>query len=121
MDGSRSVHLSVSPSINLLFGRVDHLAGLRPSASHWLLYALMVAMPLVGWAMLARSLRLFSIAPHDIGLYGILRQAHTVLGIALFLVFLAHMSAALLHALVRGDGVFDSVALHPFRRRAARP
>ncbi|MGI4748550.1 MAG: cytochrome b [Janthinobacterium lividum] len=105
------------------------LQKLMATASHWLLYALMIAMPLVGWAMvsasgtpvmLTGSIRLFPIAPHDIALYGILRQAHTVLGIALFLVFVAHMSAALLHGLIRRDGVFDSMALHPFRRRPAR-
>jgi cytochrome b561 len=94
-------------------------------ASHWVLYALMIAMPLIGWAMVSASgmpvllthgLRLFSIAPHDVVLFGILRQAHSVLAYALFLVILAHLSAALLHALIRRDGVFDSMALH-FRGR----
>ena len=88
--------------------------------SHVALYGLMIAMPLVGWGMLSAggypielvgSLRLSPILPHDDGLYGVLRIAHTWLAYLLFATFLAHLAAALFHGLVRRDGVFSSMAL----------
>ncbi|WP_454882939.1 cytochrome b [Sphingomonas oryzagri] len=88
--------------------------------SHYALYALMFAVPLVGWAMLSAgaysvelygALRLPPILPHDLPLYAGLRTAHTVLAILLFVTFLAHLGAALLHALVFRDGVFESMAI----------
>jgi cytochrome b561 len=94
-------------------------------ASHLLLYGLMLAMPLIGWAMLSAArypvvlagpVVLPPILPQDPGLYAILRQLHTVLAYALFGVILAHLAAALLHALIRQDGVFASMA--PWRSRS---
>ncbi|AOE84975.1 cytochrome b [Pseudomonas sp. TCU-HL1] len=87
-------------------------------ASHALLYALMLALPLVGWAMqsaggyplaLHESLLLPPIVPHDARLYALLRLAHTVLAYLLFLGILAHLTAALYHALIRRDGVLSSM------------
>jgi cytochrome b561 len=86
--------------------------------SHWLLYGLMIALPLVGWSMLSAagypvqlvgSLHLPPILPHDRALYAVLRPAHTVLAYLLFASFLAHLGAALTHALVFKDGVFQSM------------
>jgi cytochrome b561 len=57
-------------------------------ASHWLLYVLMFALPLVGWGMLsaaaypivlAGSLHLPPILPHSDALYALLRPLHTAL------------------------------------------
>ncbi len=88
-------------------------------ASHWLLYALMIAMPLIGWAMqsaggypvlVTKALVLPPILPHDIHLYGVLRRTHGVLAYAFFLLILGHLGAALTHALIRRDGVFQSMA-----------
>lgn len=87
--------------------------------SHWLLYGLMLALPLVGWGMLSAagypivlvgSLHLPPILPHSDGLYALLRPLHTVLALVLFATFLAHLGAALTHALVFRDGVFQSMA-----------
>jgi cytochrome b561 len=87
-------------------------------ASHLLLYALMLAMPLIGWAMLSaggypivlwRPVHLPPIAPHDAALYAFLRAAHTWLALLLFLTILAHLGAALFHALIRRDGVLRSM------------
>ncbi len=87
-------------------------------ASHWMLYALMVALPLVGWAMLSAAgypivvfgdVHLPPILPHDVHVYAVLRLAHTVLAFGLFGVFLLHLGAALFHALVRQDDVFPSM------------
>jgi len=91
-------------------------------ASHWLLYALMFAMPLIGWSMLSAGgypvelfagLRLPPIAPHDAVLYGWLRLAHGLLAKLLFATVLLHLAAALFHAWIRRDGVFGSMARSP--------
>jgi cytochrome b561 len=87
-------------------------------ASHWLLYALMFAQPLVGWAMLSAAgypialigaFHLPPIVPHDMALYAFLRPLHSVLAFALFATFLLHLAAALTHALIFRDGVLKSM------------
>jgi len=92
---------------------------LAAHASHILLYTLMVLMPLVGWAMLSAartpivlwgSLQLPPILPQDPVLYAWLRFLHTDLGYLLYATFLIHLGAALLHGLIRRDGVFGSMA-----------
>ena len=88
-------------------------------ASHWLLYALMLAMPLIGWAMLSAGgypiplwggVHLPAIAPHSASLYGVLRPLHGALAYLLFATILAHLGAALFHAWVRRDEVFGQMA-----------
>ena len=88
-------------------------------ASHIVLYALMFALPLLGWGMLSAAhdpivlygaLHLPPILPPDVGLYAILRKAHTLLAFLLFATVLAHLAAALMHALIFRDGVFPSMA-----------
>jgi cytochrome b561 len=92
---------------------------LAAKASHWLLYALMFAMPLIGWSMLSAggypivmfgAVQLPPIAPHDAALFALLRGAHTWLAYLLFATVLMHLGAALFHAWVRRDGVFASMA-----------
>jgi len=87
-------------------------------ASHWLLYALMLALPLVGWAMLSaggypvmlsHSLRLPAILPANGVAFAVLRHLHAWLAVLLFVTFLAHLGAALYHGLVRRDGVLGSM------------
>jgi cytochrome b561 len=89
------------------------------TASHYVLYGLMFVLPLVGWGMLSAagypivlygSLHLPPILPHDATLFAVLRTVHTWLAFALFATFLAHLGAALTHALVFHDGVFASMA-----------
>jgi cytochrome b561 len=93
-------------------------------ASHVALYALMLAMPLLGWAMLSAGgypivlvgpLHLPPIAPHDDRLHALLWTAHRCLAFAFFATILLHLAAALFHALVRRDGVFTAMA--PWRAR----
>lgn len=95
-------------------------------ASHVVLYVLMVALPLVGWAMLSAadypialvgSLQLPPILPHDAALHARLRTLHTALALLLFATILAHLAAALLHALIHRDGVFRSMATLRGNRR----
>lgn len=95
-------------------------------ASHLALYGLMLAMPLVGWAMVSAAgnpvilwgdLHLPSIVPHDPELYSRLRSAHTWFARGLLLVILMHVAGALYHAWVRRDQVFRSMALFALSRR----
>jgi cytochrome b561 len=44
-----------------------------------------------------------------VALYALLRSLHTVLTFLLFATFLAHLGAALTHALIFCDGVFESM------------
>lgn len=90
-------------------------------ASHLLLYGLMLAMPLLGWAMLSagdypRPLGLPAIVPHNLQLYAVLRQAHGWAGYLLFATVLVHVGAALMHAWVRRDGVLRSMWPGPLHR-----
>ena len=87
--------------------------------SHWALYALMIAMPLIGWGMLSAAgypivlfggLRLPPILPQSASLHALLWGAHFCLAFAFFAVILLHLAAALYHALVRRDGVFQAMA-----------
>ncbi|AHE51932.1 cytochrome b [Sphingomonas sanxanigenens] len=97
--------------------------------SHILLYASMVAMPLIGWAMLSaggypvrltEGLSLPPILPHDLAVHALLRQAHTIVAILFFALILAHLSAALMHGLIRRDGVLRSMTIG-HRRLAQAP
>lgn len=100
---------------------------LAAHVSHFLLYVLMFAVPLVGWAMLSAArypvvlygaIHLPPIMPQNDTLYAILRSTHTVLAVTLFAVFLVHLAAALMHRLIYRDGVFESMAsLRPGRIR----
>ena len=99
-------------------------------ASHWLLYALMFALPLIGWAMLsaggypivlAGSVHLPAILPLNLPVYALLRRAHTLLAFAFFATILAHVGAALMHGLIYRDGVFASMASWRSRRTPRAP
>jgi cytochrome b561 len=92
------------------------------SWSEYLLYALLLVQPLVGWAMLSAArfpitlvglARLPGIAPHDIDVYGVLRVCHTVFAYLLFLTFTAHLCAVLFHTLVLRDRLLDRMAVWP--------
>ena len=87
-------------------------------ASHVVLYALMFALPTVGWAMLSAggypieifgSVDLPAILPRDVATFAILRTLHTALALLLFATFLAHLGAALFHRFVRKDDVLQSM------------
>lgn len=87
--------------------------------SHYALYALMIGMPLLGWAMLSAaaypvvvfgSLYLPPILPQSDSLHTWLWEAHFYLAFAFFALVLMHVAAALFHVLVRRDGVFEAMA-----------
>lgn len=87
--------------------------------SHYVLYVLMFCMPILGWAMLSAAaypvvvfgrLNLPPIAPQSDSLHTLLWNAHYYLAFLFFAVVLVHVAAALYHALIRRDGVFEAMA-----------
>jgi cytochrome b561 len=87
--------------------------------SHYGLYALMIAMPLLGWGMMSAgsypvvlfgNIRLPPILPPSDSVHTLLWGAHYYLAFAFFALILMHIAAALFHALIRRDGVFESMA-----------
>jgi cytochrome b561 len=98
-------------------------------SSHYAFYVLMIGMPLLGWGMLSAGaypvvlfggVHLPAILPHSDGLHTLLWNAHFYLAFAFFAVILLHVAAALFHALVRRDGVFDAMAPLPAHDQLAR-
>jgi cytochrome b561 len=87
--------------------------------SHLAFYLLMIGMPLIGWAMLSTAsypivlfggVHLPPILPQSDSLHALLWDAHFYLAFAFFALILGHVAAALFHALIRRDGVFESMA-----------
>ena len=96
--------------------------------SHYALYALMIAMPLLGWAMLSAAaypvvlfpgVHLPQIMPLSDSLHTLFWNAHALLAFVFFGLILLHFAAALFHALVRRDGVFETMSPVPHRHDAA--
>lgn len=86
--------------------------------SHYAFYALMLAMPLLGWGMLSAAaypVQMFgftlpAILPQSDALHTLLWNAHRTLAFAFFALILLHLGAALYHAWVRRDGVFEAMS-----------
>jgi cytochrome b561 len=92
---------------------------LAAELSQVLFYALMIAMPLLGWAMLSAEpypvvlfagVHLPSIVPVSPALHTLLWNAHHYLAFLFFASILMHVAALLFHKLVRKDGVFETMA-----------
>ncbi len=100
---------------------------LAAQLSHYAFYALMLAMPLIGWGMLSAAaypvqvlgFTLPPILPQSDMLHSLLWNAHRLLAFAFFALILVHLSAALFHALIRRDGVFEAMAPVPDRSVAS--
>jgi cytochrome b561 len=126
-------------AIRLINRRLTTLPPFPPTMSSWerlaasssekLLYALMFALPLVGWGMLSAGhypivmfgrIHLPPILPTHPLLYASLRKAHTVLAFLLFATFLAHLSAVLFHTLIIRDGLLSRMAVWPRKSECHR-
>src|SRR5262249_12000505 len=101
---------------------------LAAQLSHYALYVLMIGMPLLGWGMLSAAAypvvlfegaRLPAILPQSDGLHTLLWSAHFYLAFVFFTLVLLHIAAALFHALVRRDGVFEAMAPVPTHHEVA--
>jgi cytochrome b561 len=96
---------------------------LAAELSHYVLYFLMIIMPLLGWSMLSAAnypvvlyggVHLPMLVPQRDSLHTMLWNAHFYLAFLFFAIVLLHIAAALFHGLVRHDGVFEAMA--PVRR-----
>ncbi|HZN80079.1 MAG TPA: cytochrome b [Mycobacterium sp.] len=139
----RAIHMTLGVLILAIVvlraaNRLTHRAPKLPDTVGWVehklvvgseltLYALMLAQPLIGWAMVSASgrpvvifgsLQLPRIAPFNADLFFILRQAHSVLAYALVVVIAAHVSAVLLHTLTLRDGMLSRMTFTKPRERA---
>jgi cytochrome b561 len=92
--------------------------------SELLMYAMMFALPLIGWGMLSAArypivlfgpIHLPPILPHSPMLYAVLRKAHTIVAYLFFATFIAHFSGVLFHTLILRDGLIDRMV--PWRVR----
>jgi cytochrome b561 len=126
----RVVHMSIGAFVLVvvvlrIVNRLRHHPPAWPStvgrregkAVMWLersLYALMLAQPLVGWAMVSatgKPVRVFvavplpRIAPFNIDVYSVLREAHSAMAYLLVVVIAAHVSLVLAHSTVLSDGM----------------
>ena len=115
-----------TPRLPATVGSVEHLLVVGSEIG---LYALMLAQPLVGWAMVSAGgrpvmvfgwLALPRIAPFDADLYFLLRQAHSVLAYLLVAAIAAHVSAVLLHTLTLRDRMLSRMTFG-VRHEATEP
>lgn len=125
-----TIHKSIGAAILAvvvirLANRITHRAPTLPptvgkferfmvAGSEAAMYLLLLAQPLVGWAMVSASgtpVRVFGsltlppIAPFNSTAYAVLRQTHSILAYLLVAVIAAHISAILLHTLALEDGM----------------
>lgn len=89
-------------------------ARLAAHAGHWLLYVLMLAIPLSGWLMSSAqgfSVVWFGVLPlpdlvaKDAALGALLKDVHVTLNYTLLIAVIGHIGAALVHHFVRKDTV----------------
>jgi cytochrome b561 len=138
----RVVHMSIGVLVLIvvvlrIINRIGHHPPAWPptvgrregKAVIWLeraLYALMLAQPLVGWAMVSatgKPVRVFGvlplprIAPFNIDVYSVLRETHSILAYLLVVVIAAHVSLVLAHTTVLRDGMLRRMT---FQLRPAR-
>jgi cytochrome b561 len=113
---------------------MSHMERQVAKVSEYLMYALMLVLPLVGWGMLSAarypivmfgSVYLPWILPQNLGLYWVLRQTHTVLAYLFFATFLAHFGAILFHTFIVRDRLLGRMlpwkVAHPPTSQSAAP
>ncbi len=112
------------PPLPPTVGRFEHVLVVTSEMS---LYALLLAQPLVGWAMVSAagrplvvfgSLYLPRIAPVNLELFWVLRETHSVLAFLLVAVVAAHVSAVLLHTITLRDKMLARMTFRLSRTRS---
>ena len=97
---------------------VPYWQRLAAKASHWLLYALMVLMPLSGLLMqyfAARPVSVFDVLRFpaalsvDIELFALFRELHDLAALVFIAIVMLHIGAALYHHFYRKDAVLRSM------------
>jgi cytochrome b561 len=113
-----------TPPLPDTVGTLEHRMVIGSEVS---MYALLLAQPIVGRAMVSAAgrpvvvfgaLRLPGIAPFDADAYFLLRQLHSVLAYALVVVIAAHVSAVILHTVTLRDGMASRMTIGRAATRA---
>lgn len=90
-------------------------------AAHWLLYGLMIAQPLSGWAMssargfpvaLVGLIPLPALVGKDEALAELLKESHEFIGGSLAILVIGHVAMALKHHFIDRDGLLLRMSLH---------
>ena len=90
-------------------------------SAHWLLYGLMIAQPLSGWAMssargfpvaLAGIIPLPALVGKNESLGEILKELHEFIGWSLAILVIGHVAMALKHHFIDRDGLLLRMSLH---------
>ncbi|MDN5841948.1 MAG: cytochrome b [Alcaligenaceae bacterium] len=101
------------------------MARLTAHAGHWVLYILMLAIPVSGWLMSSAQgfsvvwfgvLPLPDLVPKNADLGALLKDAHVILNYTLLAVVVGHVGAALQHHFIKKDSVMARML--PFANRA---
>ena len=100
-----------APDLPLSMGPMRRLAA---HAGHWLLYALMLAIPLSGWLMSSAQgfsvvwfgvMPLPDLVPKNAELGAVLKQVHVILNYVLVVALIGHVGAALHHHFIKKDTI----------------
>src|SRR5690606_7305620 len=95
-------------------GTMGATARLAAHAGHWLLYALMLAIPVSGWLMSSAQgftvvwfgvLPLPDLVSKDAALGALLKDVHVVLNYTLLVAVVGHVGAALQHHFIKKDTI----------------
>jgi len=101
------------------------MARLAAHAGHWLLYVLMLAIPVSGWLMSSAQgftvvwlglLPLPDLVSKNAALGALLKDIHVTLNYTLLVVVIGHVGAALMHHLIKKDAVLARML--PFAGRS---
>ncbi len=104
---------------------MSRLSRLAAHAGHWLLYALMLAIPVSGWLMSSAQgfqvvwfgvLPLPDLVAKNAGLGELLNDVHVVLNYTLLVAVVGHVGAALQHHFIKKDTVLTRML--PFQGKA---
>src|SRR5690606_1611925 len=99
-------------------------------AAHWLLYALMLAIPLSGWTMSSAVgfpvvwfgvIQLPDLVPKDKALGEALKQAHQILNYTLLAMVVLHIAADLKHHFIDRDAVLSRMLPRRKKQAAGAP
>ena len=108
----------LSFSVPKMPGSMSDFQARAAAGLHWLMYSIMLALPLTGLAQLSAGgflvkifpgVNLPSILPQSPLLFSLMHDVHKVMAWLFFLMIIGHLSAALLHAWVYRDGLFSSI------------
>ncbi|NLJ51108.1 MAG: cytochrome b [Alcaligenaceae bacterium] len=111
-----------APDLPETMGPISRLAA---HAGHWVLYVLMIAIPLSGWLMSSAQgfpvvwfgvLPLPDLVAKNAELGAVLKDAHVLLNYTLIAVLIGHIGAALQHHFIKKDNVL--IRMLPLIKRA---